>query len=286
MDPMDGGAPAETGQPEVTNETGNANSHQDGGATGDNPAWGELLGALPGGLHGIVKPHLARWDQGVQQRFQQVQSQYAPYKQFLDGGISAEEIQQARNLMQLVATQPRQFYDRMTEYYKDEWGLGVSDQGREDGNEWEDDPDEFDQDNPLAQQLADAQSQIEAMRGNQDTMAQYLAGQVEQRVQNEANAEVEREFNEVSQKYGDLNPQQVNFIVSQALQNGTTVMQAADSFFSMIGSQPKQQVPAPPRVVSTSGGTPQSPPINPGNLSGKDRRALVQSILAQNFDPQ
>lgn len=269
-------------QPEVTTTDNSGAGPQQDDNNKDNPAWGEILEALPTSLHGVVKPHLAKWDQGVQQRFQQVQSQYSPYKQFVDNNVSADDLSSGYQLVKMISENPRDFYDRMTEFYGEEWGLN-SDQGRDDGNEWVDPEDEDgnDQPDPIAQQLEAAQQELAAMKGNQDTIANYLAGQVEAQVQQEANQEIEKEFTQITEKYGELDQQKINLIVSLAVQNKMSATEAADQVFSLLGAQQQQARPAP-RVVPTNGGIPQSPPINPGKLAPKDRRSLVASILEAN----
>lgn len=270
------------GDPQVT-DTDVTNDGPSDGSSGDNPAWGELLGALPTSLHPIVKPHLSNWDKQVHQRFQTVQSQYEPYKQFIDQKVDPQQLMNGMQIMQMLASDPRAFYDRMTEHYGSEWGLN-SDQGQSGDDEWDDELGDEDENNPLAQQLAEAQQQLESMRGNQDTMAQFLAAQVEKEYQQQADQAVEQEFKAVSEKYGELTPAHVDAIVSMALQNNIEIPQAADRVFSLIGqqAQAQQQRPAAPRVVPTNGGSPAPAPINPGKLSGADRRALVRSILEQN----
>lgn len=270
--PSDG--PVDTGS-QGTTETPNVTSEQQSGS-GDNPAWKPLLDALPTSLHGTVRPHLMDWDRNVQNLVQKVQSPYQPYKSLIDQGISVEEITQARNLMQMIATQPRQFYDRMTEHYRDEWGLGqMGDQGQEE-DEWED----GDEDNPLAAQLREAHEQIASMQSNQETMAQYLAGQHQSQLDKEASDRVEQEFGQTREKYGEISPKQVSIIAAIAIQNGISVPEAADIYFD---GQPQAQ-PKPPavRVMPTTGGVPATPPVNPAKLSGQDRRALITNILAQN----
>lgn len=269
--PTDG--PVDTGATE-TNVTPDVTPEQ----SSDNPAWKPLLDALPTSLHGLARPHLQEWDRNVQNLVQKVQSPYQPYKGLIDEGVSFEEIQQARNLMRMIATDPRTFYDRMTDHYRDEWGLGqISDQGQN-GDEWEEDPE---QDNPLAAQLREANAQIAAMQSNQETIANYLAGQHNSQIQQEANARVETEFNEVKTKYGELSPQQTSVIAAIAIQNEISVPEAADVLFGMQGQQAPPPKPAV-RVMPTTGGVPAAPPVNSANLSGVDRRTLVANILAQN----
>lgn len=270
--PTDG--PADTGAPE-TNVTPDVTPEQGG----DNPAWKPLLDALPTSLHGLARPHLQEWDRNVQNLVQKVQSPYQPYKSFIDEGVSPEEITQARNLMRMIATDPRTFYDRMTEHYAQEWGLGQnSDQGPN-GDEWEEDPNE--QDNPLAAQLREANAQIAEMRSNMDTMGNFLAGQHNNQIQQEANARVETEFNEVKTKYGELSPQQTSVIAAIAIQNEISVPEAAEVLFGMQGNAPTPPKPAV-RVMPTTGGVPAAPPVNSAGLSGQDRRTLIANILAQN----
>lgn len=263
--------PADSGIPQET-------SPQE---SGGNPAWSELLDALPGGLHGIVKPHLEKWDKGVEQRFQTVQSRYQPYQPLIEQGRTPEELMQGYQLMQMIATNPRQFYDRMTEHYASEWGLN-SGQGQGENDDWDSEPTEDGEPtDPMYQQLQQAQQELAQQQG---TIAQYLASQVEQQERAAADAEVEQEFGQIAAKYGELDQKKVNLIVSLALQNNLTVMDAADQVFGLLGAQqqaaaaPKQQV----RVVPTTGGVPQQQPLDPTKMAPKDRRSLVASILERN----
>lgn len=270
-------APAGTNGPEETTDTPSVTSEQSQGSS-DNPAWKPLLDALPTSLHGMARPHLQEWDRNVQQLVQKVQSPYQPYKSLIDEGVSMDEITQARNLMRMIASDPRTFYDRMTQHYADEWGLNQgSDQGQVE-DEWEED----DSDNPLAAQLREAHEQIAAMQSNQETMANYLAGQHQTQLDAQANAQVEQEFDQAKAKYGDISPKQVGIIAAIAIQNGVTVPEAADIYFDGQPQQAAQPKAPAVRVMPTTGGVPAAPPVNPAKLSGQDRRALITNILAQN----
>jgi hypothetical protein len=70
-----------------------------------------LLGVLPSSLHSQVKPVLEKWDKGVQQRFEQVQSQYSPYKSFAEQQVSPNDIEVALGIAQQINADPAKFYE-------------------------------------------------------------------------------------------------------------------------------------------------------------------------------
>src|SRR5678815_523547 len=83
------------------------NDSAQGESTGGNPAWQDILNVLPDSLHSTVKPALEKWDQGVQQRFQTVHSQYEPFKPFLDSGVDPQNINYALAILDKIENDPR-----------------------------------------------------------------------------------------------------------------------------------------------------------------------------------
>ena len=55
-----------------------------------NPAWGEILDKTPSQLHPMMIPVFQKWDKN----FQDVQSRYAPYKDYVDNNVSPDDIGQ------------------------------------------------------------------------------------------------------------------------------------------------------------------------------------------------
>lgn len=241
-----------------------------------NPAWKPFLDVVPNAFHKQVEPVLREWDQNFNNKLNQVQSQYAPYKQFLDQQVSPDQLTQGMRLMQMIAENPRAFYDRMTEHYAGEWGLNSGQGTDEDDSTFDLD----DQEQNYGQLSPQQQQEFEQLRQQQTVMAQYLAQELETKEQAKYDQQVDQEFKEVSTKYGELTQAHVEAIVSMAIQNNITAMQAADKLFSFTpapGQKTQQQVP---RVVAPGGGVPASAPVKPKTRN--ERVALVARILAEN----
>lgn len=247
----------------------------DANGSGDNPAWNDLLDVIPSEFHPMVKPTLEKWDSGVNKRFETVHSQYAPYKPFIEQQVTPDEINAAMQMMNLLATDPRKVYDKLGEFYGSEWGIG-SGQGQPNTP----DDDEFDLDGGQQQEMDLANNPyIKQIEEQQNTIAKFLAAQVEREERAKIDAEIDEQFNKVQTKYGELSQEDVNIIVSIATTQDKTVEEAAEVLFGRLG-QVQQQSPSAglPPIVPTGGGVPNAP-INPAELSPKDTRALVENIL-------
>lgn len=247
------------------------------GSTGnDNPAWKSFMDVLPTSLHETVKPVLRDWDknyQGVQQQYSEVQSKFSPYADIIEGA-DPEQLQSAMMIAQMIESDPRSFYDSMGDYYKDEWGQGQQGQV-DDGDE------EFSISDPNHPDFDITQHpKFQELMGNQQTMAEYLAGNIQQQQEAEAEADIDEEWNAAQEKHGNALDEQSVF--SLALGNKISIEQAADYYMqnvNKIRSQPRANGTAP-RVVSPQGGIP-STQTDPANMSDKETRSLVAQILAQ-----
>ena len=245
------------------------------GDTSGNPAWNDVLSALPESLHGIVTPHLKKWDDGVNKRFETVQSQYKPYQSFVDNKIDPQQLESSLALAHMIDADPRGFYDKMTEFYKDQWadsGQGQETEEEEYSFGEEEQPQFNPESNPYIKQLKD----------QQDVIANFLSSQVEQENRQKAESEIDSELTAIGQKYGEIPRQSPaeQTIIALALQTGKTLTQAADYYFTNVA--PKQEAPAShlPRVVNPGGGVPAQG-IDPRKLNSEDTRNLVKNILAQ-----
>lgn len=255
-----------------------------GQSDGLNPAWNDLIQTIPTQFVPQVTPILQKWDRGVQDRFQTVQSTYAPFKSFIDEGVKPEELQAARALMQALEADPRSFYDRMGDYYAEQWGLDQG-QGSDDANNDDYSLDDLDdgqgpeidlENNPYLRQMKEQQDVL-----TQVVTQQYQQQQAEMQAKVDAQAEQEvaSEIAQIEQKYGPLDKDKADFIFGRAINNeGLTLMQAADQFFAIAGGA--QRAASTPVIMSPGGGTP-APNTNVAELNGQDRRSLVASILEQ-----
>ena len=260
----------------VTQDTAPVGSND----TGGNPAWGEVLGALPSSLHNVVRPHLEKWDKGVQERFTQVQSQYAPYKDFV--GIDPQQIQASLQLANLIATDPRAFYDRMTSHYGSEWGLAGQGQGDDSADDYSLD----DGDDELGQQDLANNPYLRKLEEQQNTMAAFLAAQVDKEQQAQYEAEVANQHKQIDQQFAavaqangmeELPPQAMKMIISLCTANeGVTIEQAAEEVMPLFTAAQKQPGP---RIMSPGGGVPANN-LDTAKMDSRQTKDLVASILA------
>lgn len=253
-----------------------AGDNSGGDSNGFNPAWSPLLEKLPDEFHGMIAPTLKEWDQN----FQRVQSQFSPYKDFAEQGVDPAQITASMQLAKVIQENPRLVYDKMVEYYGDEWGINNSGQGVvEQGNPVEDasldggaEGVPFEVENhPMFQQM---QQQMQAM-------TQFQQAQIEAQQMAQINAELDRDFKAVETKFAggeQLTQQEVSMIGNIAIAQGITVPKAADIYFGM---HPRQSAPPAnnlPHIVPPGGGMP-SQAINPASLTEKQTRATVAEIL-------
>lgn len=278
MEPLDGvdaaAAPVDSGTAPVDNGGGQQ-------PTGENPAWAELLGVLPSSLHPQVKPFLDKWDKGVSERFTKVQSEYEPYKPFV--GRDPAEIQASLQLAQLIASDPRSFYDNMGQYYASEWGLNQDQgQGADDADDYSlDGLDEQDngfdlENNPLIQQI----------KQQQDTIANFLANDLQQKQQaeearavEEAGTQIQSEVAGIATKYqmDKLPVEAERMILSLALQNNLTLEQAGDQVMPLFAQQGRTPLP---RVIAPGGGVP-STNLDTAKLKPAETKSLVMRMLEE-----
>lgn len=277
-DGVDGGAGLVSND-SVPQETAPVGGQQ--APTGENPAWGELLGVLPSSLHQTVKPYLEKWETGVNERFSKVQSQYDPYKPFLE--VDPQQIDASLQLAQLIASDPRSFYDKMTAHYGSEWGLAGQGQQEQQNNADDYSLDGLDEEgndlsnNPLIQQI----------REQQDTIANFLAAQVQQQQEaaqaqavEQAGQQIQTELANVAATYkvDTIPPQAEKMMISLALQNeGMTIEQAAAEVMPLFANQ--TQAPAA-RILTPGGGVPANN-IDTAKLSPQDTRSMVMQMLAE-----
>jgi hypothetical protein len=241
-------------------------SAETGGGESYNPAWNPVFEKLPSEFHGMIAPTFKEWDSN----FQKVQSEYAPYKQFSEQGVQPDQIQTALQVAHLLQSNPRFVYDKMMEQYGEEWGVN-SGQGAEEENEFEEDDEQ--QRFSLERDPAFQQTQAQL-----NAIAQFQQQQIENQARQQINAEIDRDFAKVSEKYGELTQNDIEMIVSIATSQNVSVTQAADKVFSFA---PRQQQSTPsnlPNVVPPGGGMPASV-VNPADLNGQQTRSMVEQIL-------
>jgi len=243
-----------------------------GGDTGGNPAWKELLDSVPDSLHHVITPHLQKWDQGVQGRFQKLQqdnSVYEPYKEFVDQGVDPQSIQQAMAVMAMINDNPDQFYKEMQSFYKDDprFAQQQDSQGQPESVELGEQQPQFDLENdPRFQTLAQ----------QQEIIAGFLANQVADQEATQADAALDQEIKTLETKYGSFDEEYVF-----GLANAGVDLEVAVQRYQNLVTRARNPVPGSnlPNVVAPGGGVP-STAVDVGKMDRKSTRALIQDFLS------
>jgi hypothetical protein len=246
--------------------------------TGINPAWNDLLNEIPSSLHHVVTPHLTKWDQGIQQKFQQIQqdtSVYEPYKDFVDNKVDPQSIQQALAVMGMLNDKPEQFFQEMQNFYSDDPRfkgiLKPEGQGQQEFDLGED------QQKQQQQYNLESDPRFQQLTQQQEIIANFLSTQVQQQEQAKEDAALDAELTAMTQKFGEFDEDYVLGLVS----SGIDLDKAVQRYKNIEAKF--RQAPLPgsnlPPVVNPGGGVP-STAINPADLSSQDTKNLIASYLA------
>lgn len=253
------GTPIESGEVQGDGESGNAET------PGLNPAWGEALSAIPEQFHQVLTPHFEKWDQSAQQRIEQANqtvSQFEPYKPFVENGISAQDLEQGIQLMYQLNTNPQAVYNALAEAYGFNAATGEIEGEEEEGEE---DPNFQD-------------PRFDSLQQGLDLVAQTLLQQEQQKLESQAEAQIDTELNQLREKHPNISEE---FALSLMV-NGFGIDDIGKQW-DAISQNILQQNPRPfaPQVLgNSSGGTGlPSQAIDPKTLSGKDTRNLVVQML-------
>lgn len=237
-------------------------------SVGGHPAWQDILNAVPEQYHEALRPTLEKWDKGVQNRFQSLHSKYEPLKQYAD--YTPEDLEVAINLKQAIEADPKAVYDLLAQTYN------FLEQGATDGESVMEIPEDFDGDPQVYQQLQMTQQQLA------DQQATIAALQQQQELER-AEEELDAYMKYLHDEHGDFDD---DYVVT-LLANGVDGDEAVNRYNAIVakagGTTSTETAPAPktaPAVMSAGGGVP-SRAIDPKSLSNSDTKDLVAQMLLQ-----
>lgn len=233
-----------------------------------NPAWDNLLKNVPQQYHQAILPELKQWDQNYNSGIQKVQSQFEPWKPFIDGNVQPDEVNNALLVWQAMNEDPQKFMQTLQEYYGG--GQGQNPQQPQD-NVGEDDgvPYDITQD-PRFQQM---EQMVQLL--SQNAMTQYEA-QTAVEVENE----VAQMFADAQQRLGDFDEAYVAqlLMVNEGMDIDTAIQLQRERDQQIIQQyrSPGSQAP----VLMGGGGGLPSQQTKVSGLTGEQRRNLiVQSLI-------
>lgn len=243
---------------------GDEDGYTGGTGTGEgNPAWQEFYDVVPADIHDKVTPLLQKWDQGVQERFTKVQSDYEPWKDLIDNKVDPADAKFAIQLLNGLEQNPQEVYKAIGEYYK----LANSGSGSGQGHvELKTEPEE--------PQYATA-SDLAALRQQNEIMAQILLRNREAEDAKANDARLDSEFAAAKQKYGDFDERYVSGLL---LANPKmTVDQGVASFKQFVTTEAAKYRPKP-LFMGAGGGVPGQQ-TDVSKLNDKQRKELAVNIL-------
>lgn len=230
------------------------------GAGGGNPAWGEFLTEVPQEYHSKVTPILQKWDQGVNERFNKVHSEYADFKPFKENGVTKQQLEQGLNLLNAISANPLEVWKAMKEAYKFE-EEATSEQGQQEPKVVEDEP---------------WKTQYEGLKSQLDIVSRILVNQREAEESAKADAALEKELETLKGKYGAFDEE---FVLSKLVTNPkATPEDAVKAYKEWEAKQQARFGPKPLFMGNGHGGLPSQMP-DARKLSDKGTRDLVADML-------
>lgn len=233
-----------------------------------NPAWGEFLAVVPQELHHQITPMLKKWDDGVNERFNKVHSDYAAFKPFKESGVDPAVLQQGYQIHQALQTDPKRVFEALVGAYPDllEGIQQQSGQGQQE---------------PTADDLL--QKRLDAMDQQQRQIAEVMIAQHRAEEVSRADAQLDREFNEMRNKYGVFDDE---WVLSKLERNPNMSVEAAvQSYRQFEDSIKAKYAPKPLFIGGGSSGLPGSAP-DVTKLSNAETNNYVAEILRRHAEAQ
>lgn len=259
----------DSGQASVdSGQTGVQNDGQAQG-TGYNPNFQPLLADIPQDLHSKVLPHLQQWDKGVNERFEKLQSDYAPYKPILSSGATPEMVQSGLDILGALERDPQGVYNALREAYK--FGDVQDPSGAGQGQA------------PTALQPPTQEPDPYAQRFQQVeqaniTLAQHVLEMRQQEDEARQDAMIAKEFSDAHSKVGAFDD---TWVRAHCIADpNLSIEQAARNYQNWYNAEMAKHGARPIITGSSGGGVPGNN-VDPTKLSGKDTRNLVADMIRQ-----
>lgn len=251
---------------ETSGNVGNGSDSTDTG-TGYNPAWSPLLEKIPTPFHEEIRPFLSDWDKN----FNKVQSQYAPYKTFVDNQVAPESIENSLKLAQLINANPRLVYEQLGERFGFASGQGQNEveETNEEDNEFSDGDFTNPLENPALKPYIERQEQMIAWVEQQEAQKQEFA--IQQEIQNE--------WSQIESTHGSPIPQNVKtemikraIFIADAENREPNIIDGYNDYNRFVAQVRGQRANnTAPQVFSGNGGVPSTPTGITGDMTDEQR---------------
>ena len=260
----------------------NDNGSQDN--SGGHPAWQPILDQVPEELHGLIRPELEKWDRGVQEKIQGLHSEYEPFRELQNQGISPDQMNQALQFVSLFDQDPEGVIRQAIEHYGLDLGQGDPDDDDYDDDDYDDDEDDEDNEG--------SDRRYRQLQQRQDNIEEQLSRNQQEQLDAQADDALDEYLDELEEQYGAYDEQYVLSLMTQGVPGDQAVQQFQylyDRYGSDMGEGSEEQgqngngQQAP--IVSGAGGTTgsglPSGVTKPGDLSDAQVESLVEQLLAK-----
>lgn len=201
------------------------------------PAHKEILDLLPESLHPLIAPKLVEWDKRQQDKLQEVQAAYDPYKQFVDNKIDPQVIQQSLYLANHLQSNPADFVERAIANF--DLKQYQHQQQQQNTDDLEDELVNYDGDDiskhPLFKQVM---SQLETMQAKQQSWEQ-------KQTQAQQEQQLEDYLDSLEEEHGEFDRLVVASLLANNVDGPTAVKQWQDTVnaaaLKLTGVNPEQQ---------------------------------------------
>lgn len=246
------------------------------------PAWDEYLKDVPEDFRQYVTPAFEAWDKGVvpRSKLQEVETQYNPYKEFVEAEIDADELGSAYNLYQAMQENPEEVIRKAIETFGLESVLNAAPVTP--------DPDDDDEDEGYPDVTKNP-----AFTAMQEKLAQFEEKETErERLAREAQEEQEFDayLGELTEKYKETGPFDVNYVTALIAQD-VDGDEAVKQYYAMVNQAVaartnSQQAPDQPlKVMGGDGATGSGIPQVPTKMGDLNKNQLAD-VVAQFLENQ
>jgi hypothetical protein len=258
----------------------------DSNTPGPNPAWNDVLSAVPEQYHGVLTENFQKWDQAAQSRIEQANQQvkaFEAYKPFVDNEIPAEELENGLRIMYEINTNPQSVWEALGKAYNltpqqvqqvaNDAGIdaaGAAQAAQQQGGQSQ-------------QQFADPR--VDKLQQGIELVSQIVLQDQQAKQAAEQDRLLDQELKALEKTHGAFDQ---GYVLAM-MQNGMDGAEAVQAYQNLrTGILQNGQAFAPDILGSNSGGGSGYPSqaIDPTKLDGKGTRSLVAQMLeAANRQP-
>lgn len=246
-----------------------------------------FLGRVPQEHRAILEPYVKQWDAGVTRRFQELQSQLAPYKDY-----DPDQVAQAMSIMMELDQNPWSVYGTLRQAllsgeYGEDPGSAVGGPSQQQQNGvGQVDQGQLGTQQPQQQSIPpEFQQQFDQLRNAVTVLGQHVLGQNQQQTQQAEQDQLNDYLGSLHEEFGDFDDQ---WVLLQILndQSYDNVDKHIGAWQGMVNSRQNQQqevLSGLPNLLGSAGGTAPAPMTQQSvkGLSRKDTQSLVASVLEQ-----